>query len=89
MKFENPDIILVVIYREKDNENSVKFSQVESFLNQEKSQISHDLKKLEQRKLITKANGYARFKEFTITKEGITKAKKLMQKMNRILSGKK
>ena len=58
-----------------------------SFLNQEKSQISHDLKKLEQKKLIVKANGYVRFKEFTITKDGISKAEKLIKKMGRILSG--
>lgn len=61
MKFENTDIILIVIYRKKDSENQATFSQLENFLNQEKSQISHDLKKLE--------------------------AKKLMEKMKRLLSG--
>ncbi len=87
MKFENADIVLTIIFRKKDSENLVKFSQLENFLNQEKSQISHDLKKLEQKKLIVKANGYAKIKEFTITKEGITKAEKLMEKMKKILSG--
>ena len=87
MKFENTDILLIIIFRKRDKKDQVTFRQLETFLTQEKSQISHDLKKLEQRKLITKANGYVRFKEFAITKEGITKAKKLIEKMKRIVAG--
>ena len=86
MRFNNEDIVLIIIYQKRDSENRVKFSDIEEVLPQEKSQISQALLKLAKKKFITKEPRYIRFKNFQITKEGIVRARQIIATMSNLIN---
>lgn len=64
----------------------VSFNDIKLKLQQEDTQLSQALTKLQKLKLIQKVDGYIRFKKFKLTEQGCTQSKITIGKMRELIT---
>jgi hypothetical protein len=86
MYLDNPIIVLLGIFSQKNKDNIISFKQLQDLLPLEKSQISQALSYNSKIGLIQKAEGNKYFTKIQITPEGIQKAKRCITFLEKLIT---